>query len=660
MNQPQLPSVELIQGPSGNQPPHDHRKRRWQVFFGVLLIALVIGLAFVYGREPIYRASASVLTVKPKDVDRRSADADLEHVAIQGRLLMGEALLGRLAARLAEQHPEDDFAIDRLRSMLAVVAVPDTNLLELRAEGAAPEQLQRIVDRWAETYETFRAEEIEAVSGRTIAEIKDEQVGLQRRIEAAGAELQGFRDAHDIVSLERTENRSLSSLKGLNDSLNKARERLVEAQARKAAIDAAVSAGETVIPDAEKAEIAKLQRELQRARAQLADLRSRFTDVYIERDPATKDLPREVETMQNELRLALRLAGTTVSDEAGQAVQAARLSVEALESQLDEQQQRVQRFTERFKEFKRLEQALAGLEELYNDSQTRLAAIEVRNLEKYPPIQVVEWARLPSRPIHPDYERDLLIALAAALLLALFVTWLVEYLSTSASPAGAAPTLGVRIYPDQGKETLSAGPQHELLGDAPDADAAAEATPLITSTDAHAPGLPRELSAVEVQTLLAASDQRLRGYGVLLLNGVSPYELPLLHAACFDAGERTLHVPGAGDRRIAVSEGHWRAIAPLVDELGTSSMPLTVAACNERLAATAARIQLSEPGTIDALSLWHTYILFLIRQGIAGADLSARVGALPAPALDALAPFAPAGGGRPLNDIELVFPALRS
>ena len=38
-----------------------------------------------------------------------------------------------------------------------------------------------------------------------------------------------------------------------------------------------------------------------------------------------------------------------------------------------------------------------------------------QQLQEVPPIQVVEWARVPVRPIYPDYERDPLIAIAAAL-----------------------------------------------------------------------------------------------------------------------------------------------------------------------------------------------------------------------------------------------------
>ncbi|MGB5255072.1 MAG: hypothetical protein WBN68_20380, partial [Sedimenticolaceae bacterium] len=276
MNTTQLPSVELIQGPPPDAPAQP-QGRRLKVFFGVLLLSAAVGLAIVYGRSPVYRAVASVLTVKPKAVDMRSEEADIEHVAIQGRLLLGEELLGRLSQRLSEEGDQDISGIDALRNALSAVPVPETNLLELRAEGGVPEQLQRVVNRWAESYEEFRAEEIEAATGRTTAEIEDQQAQLQMKIDAARLELQQFREAHDIVSLEREENRSLAKLKGLNNSLNKARETLIEAQARKAAVDEAIARGETVIPSEQKSDISRLKLDVSRMRARMADLRQQYT-----------------------------------------------------------------------------------------------------------------------------------------------------------------------------------------------------------------------------------------------------------------------------------------------------------------------------------------------------------------------------------------------
>ena len=137
MDKRQLPSVELIQGPTPIAHPEQGRGgwRRWKVFLSILLIAGVAGVVIVYSQSPVYRASAQILTVKPKAIDAKASVADAEHVAIQGRLLLGDDLLGRVGRRLAEADDPVSVDADRLRMLLDVASVPDTNLLELRAEG---------------------------------------------------------------------------------------------------------------------------------------------------------------------------------------------------------------------------------------------------------------------------------------------------------------------------------------------------------------------------------------------------------------------------------------------------------------------------------------------------------------------------------------------
>lgn len=445
MSTPQYPSVEVIQRSDDPERGTRPRGRRWKLFLGVLVIASAVGTAFVYARTPVYRASVSVLTVKPKAVDMPSAVADAQHVAIQERLLLGEEIIDRLSERFRQAGDELLTYRSKLRGILSVATVPETNLLELRAQGEHPEKLQRVVNEWAGTYETLRLEEIASEAGRTNTELTEEQQQIQEKIEIARAELAAFRDAHDIVSLEREENRKISALKGINKSLNRAREQLVKARASQAAIENAIARGETVAPREQKAEISKLRVTIGRETAKLANLRARFTDLYISKDPKFRDLPATLELHQQELEAALEIGRTSVREEARQAVEAARVSVTALEQQQADDQQRVQLFTERFNEFKVLEERLATLEQLHAERERRLAQIDVKNEQKYPPMQVVEWARVPNEPISPDYERDLAIALAAALGIALFVTWLVEYLGGRPEGAAPAPVLGVRV-----------------------------------------------------------------------------------------------------------------------------------------------------------------------------------------------------------------------
>lgn len=643
-------------------PPPSNRKtgRRLKVFFGVLLISTLVGLAIVYGRDPVYRATASVLTVKPKAIDTRSAAADVEHVAIQGRLLLGETLLGRLSNELVELGI--DLSGTELRTLLAVIPVPDTNLLELRAEGRDPEQLQTVINRWAEAYETFRAEEIEALSGRTIAEIEEQQTRLDGEIETARANLQSFRETHDIVSLERSENRSLSSLKGLNDSLNKARERLIEAEARQAAVAGALERGETVVPDTLKADMAKLRLSLQRQRLRLAGLRERFTDAYISADPSLRDLPAEVRTMERQLAEMRRIAEQTATDEAEQAVLSARASVAALEDELTVQQARVQQFTQRFKEFKALEEGLERLETLYADNDERLAKIRLQNNTEYPPIQVVDWARLPEVPIYPDYERDLLIALGIAIALALFVTWLVDYLSAHGRSDERATQLDVHIHTGTGPATLSADADRPRLGPGARPDDTGQSPPALPEHAEPARGdlpiLPRELAASEVKGLVGCCDAETRGYAALLLNGVSPYELPLLHAGSFDDRTRQIAVTGANRRDISVSESLWRQFAPVRAQLEDAHAAMPVAELDQRLQRAADAAGIAESTQVTALALWHSYVLYLIRQGIDWGSLTHRVGTLPPDLTGALMHFAPPGASRPLSDIRFDYPSL--
>jgi uncharacterized protein involved in exopolysaccharide biosynthesis len=646
--------VEWIQGPSQGAGDSGRRWRRWKVFLGVLLVAVVAGLAIVYSRSPVYRASASVLTVKPKAVDMRSEEADQEHVAIQRRLLLGDALLQRVTDAVGADAAGQAVDPDALRTVLSAHAVPDTNLLELRAEGGDPAWLQGVVNHWAEAYETFRAEQIAEVAGRTTAELEEEQARLQARIDAARSELQAFREANDIVSLERGENRTLAQLNGLNASLGKARERLVEARAAQAAVQEAVAKGETVIPREQKADIARQQLEVQRMRDRLAKLNERYTPAYLERDPVLKALPEQMREMERDLERALALAGRTVLDESSQAVDAAERSVAELETELAAHQQRVQQFTESFKEFKALEEGLARLETLYADNAERLAQIQVQNREKYPPVQVVDWAILPTRPVYPDYQRDLFIALGVAFALALFVTWLLEYLGERPKPV---PYMGLRVYGQNGAQAgaLDAGVGRDALpGVAPGPGLPPGAAPRALGPP------PRELRHPEVQALLQTADEVVAGYAALLLSGVAPQELALLHAHCFDTEARILNVPGSRPRHLELGDNAAARLTGLLQMQSAPTLDLGLPQLDGALAGTAARAGISDPQQVTARALRHTYALYLVRQGLPLHQLPRQLGELDPEMAAWLADYATADAALSLEQVQRVFPGLGS
>ena len=65
---------------------------------------------------------------------------------------------------------------------------------------------------------------------------------------------------------------------------------------------------------------------------------------------------------------------------------------------------------------------------------------------------------------------------------------------------------------------------------------------------------------------------------------------------------------------------------------------------------------IAEPTQVTALALWHSYVLYLIRQGIDGGSLTHRVGTLPPDLTGALMHFAPPGASQPLSSIRFDYP----
>jgi len=640
LNTTQAPRVELV-----DEAPHNGGSgRRWKIFIIVLLLASLVGAIAVYSRAPTYRAHASVLTIKPAQPGAYSARANAEHAEIQKRLLLGEELLSLLASQLNQ----DGFDVqsDQLLGILSVAPVPDTNLLELRAEGGDPATLQAVANQWAKSYESYRLQQIETETGRVTDELKDRQQQLQEKITAAREQLREFRKANAIVGLERGENRAMATLKGLNQSLNKARQDLVEAEAKQAAIAVARKRGKTIVPDSQKARIANLRLEARKTRSRLKELRRQFTQTYIDRDPKLRELPKQLQRQERELAEALSLAAGTLDEETTQQIESARLSVEALERKLNQQQANVELFNERYEQFKALNSNLTRLRGLLAEQKEQLVRIEIKNQQKFPPIEIVELARLPSSPIHPNYTRDMGIALGIAFTLALFLTWLVEYLS--GRPKTREPQFGVNIYTGDGSaQALPGGAAQAQLGSAPNAPLAPPPAAL------SAPQLPRELEQREVTRLLAEMAPQLQGYAALLLSGVSPYELALLTSSDFDSKTHSINLGGANPRQIQTDANIWQRIA--ATGLFTYDVTMPLQQVEQQLSLAAEQAQLESPESINALALWHSYVMYLVRQGIDSESLAARVGAIPPSVLEELMRQSP--GGKTTN-INPTYPVL--
>ena len=643
--------VELLTGSTPGEAADvtpSGRPRRLIVFLLTFVTCLAAGLFYNFQRPAVYLSSASLLTVAPPDIDQVDVpEADAQHVAIQRQRLLSKPLLEAVIDKLEQEGTEaQSLSLYELQPMLDVVQVPETNLVAMQARGEDPEFLPRLVNAWVEVYLDERADEVRQVTLDTEEALSEEQRRIGEQIERKREELDAFRENNEILSAGRDENEAVARLKGLTDSLNTASEEEVKAKARLDAVNAAVRRGDTVVPDQDKRSLAQMERRAQELREQLADLDKRYTREFMNRSPTLKVIPEQLAELERKIRLANDRGRDFVMTEAEQEYAAAQLARQQLAKQLEEHKEQVALFTAKFAQYEALQEDLSGLEELYRDVGERLVQVQAKNRERFPPLKVVEWAFRPGKPISPHYVRDAGIALVGSLLVALFLVWLAEFLSPRRQAFSPVRPIGVSIYPGQQSPAIDHQPVVAPLG-------ARSASPALMNLQS------RELTESELSSLFEAADSEAKKLILLLLSGVKPAEVLDIRRGDIDIdggridiggdSPRTIHLPSAllalfGDEDEPFSK--WR------DEGGA----LDVDELDAKLKLLALDAGLQDGELINAALLRHTYVVYLVRQGVKLSEIDRIVGKMQTNELLSYSAYSPTDRGKPLDAIDTVHP----
>ena len=177
----------------------------------------------------------------------------------------------------------------------------------------------------------------------------------------------------------------------------------------------------------------------------------------------------------------------------------------------------------------------------------------------------------------------------------------------------------------------------------------------------------RELSDAELRSLMDAAEEETRLALVALLSGVSPEELVEMRWADIDPEAKLLRISRPAPREIAIGS----EIARWLSRIKQSRQRQTIACSSnylqrrrtshlEAIIAYAAHdAALENPAEITPAAIRHTYIAFLVRQGIRFSDLARIVGPLPAEVTAMYGAMASGGNRRSLEPDERVMPFLR-
>ena len=636
-------------------------RRRLAVFLGVFVVAAAVGLAWCFSRPAEYRAT-SRLQVTPATASlpapAGTADGDLERRFLtEVQTLTSRPLIEQVATRLRSAgHDLSKLGVDPvpgLQAALTATPVAGTHVVEMAARGPRPELPAALLIGIGEAYREQIAHSYQASASAAGAQGAEEATRLAAAVARKRDQVEAFRVRHNIVSPEREENSVLAEMQGLGASTKDAQKRVADAQGRLNALRAGAADGKGVVRARDDPTLANLEQRASQLRETLRELQRQYTPAYLALDPAARNLVTRLAELEDQIKAQREVGAGNELIQAEEELAGARASAAQLQRQIADGRQRVGQFAARFAQFRSLNDELNELQKAYQEALQRKARLEASESARMPALQVLEQAAVPSAPWQPLYWRDAAYAVSASLLLALVAIWLVELFNRS------EPQPAVIVTQPIFAGTLGhASPPTMTLGRARPEALAMQETPLLTRA------LPRELTLDESAALLAAADADTRRALVLLFSGLTPDEAIDLRWHDLDSTTRTLRIGGTAGRTVQLAVGteklfenpgcdadQWLLRGPS----GDRATPQSLAA---QLLCVAHDAGLEPVEDASPSALRHTYIAFLVRQGVRFADLVRWVGPLDADLLAEYSRLAPAGARIDPESIQRDYPAL--
>jgi len=641
-------------------------RRRLLVFVGVFVAVAAIGLGYTFLRPAEYRATARVQITPAGEVMRVEAPpgaaagspkpflTEVEVLASRPVLADVVARLNAAGDQLTEFSPDP---IEGIRSALDVVPVAGTNVVEIAARGPRPELLAAVVNNVIEIYRERLASAYRSESGEAMAQAAEEAQRLESSVLAKRRDVEAFRMRNNIVSLERDENQVLAQVKGLGASLNAANERVAAAEGRVRSLTESTAAGKGTARARDDPTLANLEQRASQIREELRELERTFTPDYLAMDPKAKAMRTRLAELDQQIKVQREAGQRAGLRDAEEELAAAREAARRIQQQMAGGRQEVAQFTARFNEYKSLQEDLAQLEKAYREAVERRAKLEATERARTPTVRMLEAAAVPREVWRPLYLRDAGLTIAIAILLALAAMWIVELFNR---PEPQPPV--VIAQPMVSGMLVHGGPQPVALPGRGRAALEAPEQMLLAQSI-----LPREFRGEEVGAIVRGADHDARLAMLLLLHGVAPQEIVELRRADVDRALRVIRIRGESAREIPIGDALERGLAlepgatdggPLLPTRG--DRPTTLSDMGRALLYAAHDAGIERPSELTPAALRHTYVAFLVRQGIRFADLARLVGPIPPEELAAYGELAPAGPRVALDAVERVLPALRS
>lgn len=647
---PHIPSYGVSNAEPVVQTIKPHTLKSLYLFAILFFVVLIPSLLFTFLRPAIYQSEANLL-VKPHS-SLLAQDISFEpNLEIEKSLLLSQSLLMRVVEQLRNTGVNiQDLSVEEIQKLLNVSS--SDNLLTLRVEGEDKSYLNVVLTQWIDTYLAQKSSHQQQSNESADKDLTENIQKLEREVALKRDELDAFREANNIESIKREENIIVARLKKVHESINQAKDDLVSNQAKLKSFKASIKQGKPVFLPSDERAMNRLEQRAMELRENIKDLERQFTPEYISITPRLQAVYQKLEDVKRDLAekhdLAIDLALNDLNDK----ISDSKDIIKNLEQERLKLKSQSTVFEKNFSKYTALQEELLQLEGLLKQTKTHQIQNSAIGDANSLQVDVLTPASVPLAPVRPLYLRDSLISIGASLAVAL---------------------LGLTIYflVFRPKQTVIMPNQqifysgHGQLGRSQES---IDARRVIEQNPTQALGYSqfRELTDLEIQSLLEIADDKSKLLVYLLMSGVSADNLAGLRWQDIDVTTGLINQSESFVNGWSRENPITTLLQQLESEIDFSSdesiwadkqgNPLSAAELDSVISYLAHDAGISNPQEINSAVLLYTYLAYLSRQGLRFTLLSDICQQIPEFSLDMFQQFSPPGKKKDYSEIQLNYP----
>ena len=627
------------------------QKKRWQVLVGVFLFVLTIANIFIWSRAPEYQSQAimhfSYTTQNAQELDYIAQ----QQLSLNQQRLTSNSLLQTLSVKLREEHLID-LNVQQLRDMLSATASETGKIITLQTAGPTPELLKSVLQQWLSLYTSLLERERVSNGSDEILQYQEQLTALEQKIAQQKQVINEFSQANNIVSSERNDNRIPNKIKGLGISLDEAEAQKTQALAELDSINESLANGQMIERPVDKASIDVNRAAVQELAAELSALSEKYTQEYLQRDPEVVAKQQKFISLSKDLEQQIADSQLLYLQDSRRNLAVSVSKVNALREQLADFQDQAQDFNQKLEQYRRLDESLKELQSQAQTLKNQLVAQEVSKPFDAK-ISILEQPFTPEFPIGPNYWQDTLISVVAAILLAVVALLLFSFIVRQKSlPAGGTNFV---VLPGQ-----QHGNHYAELQGAEQAKLGSRAQPLQLGEQHTQQTNIRLLTTAECQGLYSVANKQAKVVISLLLSGVNASELSKITKGDFVQAYTQLQISGAYARQVKLTKQLTTIIEQLCEGQQADDLlwvsPLSTEDFCQIIINTGHDAELPYPEQLSTEVLRHTYLTYLVSQGVRLNDLEQLSGYLKPAELAKYRAVNRHGKSVDIEQIDTIFP----